>query len=232
MNAAGTINLVNDTISYNDSTLAGGGVISLLGIIPPVLGVTSVRNTIIANNNDLLATNILGRDVVGVLGSFSSLGNNLIGSNFGAEANFTASAFVGVTPQPNANLDLVGNVTVGNQVIDPLLGALQNNGGSTNTRAITALSPAFNRGSSCITNNTCSSGLSVSLATDQRNTGFSRFSGAAVDIGAYELHGSNILNRKSQRTGNDLERTRCWRYGYNIDRCQRVFQSSNNYAAR
>lgn len=192
LNAAGTVNLVNGTISNNTSTLAGGGVVSLLGVIPPVLGVTTLRNTIIAKNNDLLAFNIVGRDVVGVLGSFDSLGNNLIGSNFGAEADLTASAFVGTIPQLNPELDLVGNASIGNQIIDPLLGALQNNGGLTNTRAITPLSPAFNMGNNCVVSNNCSSNPNVGnplavLTTDQRGTGFLRLAGAAVDIGAFEV---------------------------------------------
>ena len=76
LNAAGTVNLTNNTISNNRSTLAGGGVVSTVGVVILNLGVTNLRNTIIANNNDLLASNILGRDVVGVLGSFNSLGNN------------------------------------------------------------------------------------------------------------------------------------------------------------
>jgi len=196
LNVAGTVNLTNDTISHNTSTLAGGGVVSLLGTIPPVLGVTYLRNTIIAKNNDLLATNILGRDVVGVLGSIQSLGNNLIGSNFGAEANLTASVFVGTTPQPNAQLDLVGGIAVGNQIINPQLDALQNNGGPTDTRLIARSSPALDAGNNCVFTNSCLSNPtgnnpSHSLTMEQRrmtrvmdgnSDGVS-----VVDIGAVEL---------------------------------------------
>jgi hypothetical protein len=55
---------------------------------------------------------------------------------------------------------------------NPLLGPLQDNGGSTDTRAITSASPAFNAGLACV-------------ATDQR--GVTRPQGAACDIGAFEL---------------------------------------------
>ena len=203
LNTAGTLNLINDTISNNRSDLAGGGVVSTVGGIPSVLGVANVRNTIIANNNDLLGTNILGRDVVGVLGSFNSLGNNLIGSNFGAEVNFAASVFVGTTPQPNANGDVVGNVTVGNQVIDPKLGELQNNGGLTNTRLPQAGSPAIDRGNNCVLTNSCSTAQPFALSTEQRGAGYPRLQNSRVDIGAVEspaptAAGTTVAGRVTQ----------------------------------
>src|SRR5262249_9192028 len=55
----------------------------------------------------------------------------------------------------------------------PLLGALTNNGGPTQTQALLSGSPAINAGSNC------------GVATDQR--GLSRNQGPACDIGAYEL---------------------------------------------
>ena len=58
--------------------------------------------------------------------------------------------------------------------INPLLGALANNGGQTQTMALLNGSPAFNAGN----NATCA-------ATDQR--GYLRPEGVACDIGAYEL---------------------------------------------
>jgi len=56
---------------------------------------------------------------------------------------------------------------------NPLLGALQNNGGPTSTCAITASSPAFNRGTGA-----------GAPSTDQR--GVTRPQGGGYDIGAYE----------------------------------------------
>lgn len=211
LNAAGILNLTNNTITNNDSTLAGGGVVSVIGVLTPILGVANVRNTIIANNNDLLGTNILGRDVVGVLGSFNSLGNNLIGSNFGAEVNFTASLFVGITPQPNVNGDIVGNVVIGNQVIDPLLSALQNNGGQTNTRLPQTGSPAIDRGNNCVLTNSCSISLPFALTIEQRGAGFARLRGGAVEIGAVEAAGPtaaavSISGRVTQSNGKGIFR--------------------------
>ena len=191
LNAAGIVNSTNNTIAYNKSVLVGGGVVSLVGVVPP-LGVVYLRNTIIAKNQALFTTNIISSDVLGVLGSFNSLGNNLIGNNFRAEADFEASVFVGTTPQLNAKADLVGNVVIGNQIIDPLLGDLQDNGGPTDSRLPSTLSPAVNSGNNCVVTNTCATNPqgknpSFALQIEQRGTGFPRLINSAVEIGAVEL---------------------------------------------
>ncbi len=211
LNAAGVLDLTNNTISHNNSTLAGGGVVSTVGVITPTLGVTNIRNTIVANNNDLLGTNLLGRDVVGVLGSFNSLGNNLIGSNFGAEIVFAASLFVGTAPQPNVNGDIVGSVTVANQVIDPLLGTLQNNGRPTDTRLPQTNSPAMNRGNNCVVTNSCSTSLPFPPTTEQRSIGYPRLQSSTVEIGAVEVlaptaAGITISGRVTQSSGKGISR--------------------------
>lgn len=191
LNAAGIVNLTNNTISHNKSVLLGGGVVSLVGVAPP-LGVTYLRNTIIAKNDALFTTNIISSDVLGVLGSFQSLGNNLIGNNFSAEASFSASVFVGTTPQPNASADLVGNVVIANQIIDPLLGNLQDNGGQTDSRLPSTMSPVMNAGNNCVFTNTCpvnpnGNNPPFALLTDQRNAGIPRLVDTAVEIGAIEV---------------------------------------------
>jgi len=188
-NVGGTVNLINDTISHNSSTLTGGGVVNVAGVLG--LGVTYLRNTIVAYNNAVVVGGILNLSD-DVLGIFNSLGNNLIGNNLNAEVSFQASVFVGGFPQPNVNADLVGSISVGTTVIDPRLGALQNNGGPTDTRAVLAGSPAINRGNNCVGTDTCATDpspntLPEALLTDQRSTGFPRINNFIVEIGAYEL---------------------------------------------
>src|SRR4029079_8027631 len=141
-----TTSLVNDTISDNTSVLAGGGVVNVVGL-PPV-GVVRLRNTIIARNNAVIVGSILNFSD-DVLGIFQSEGHNLIGNRLHAEASFAASVFVGLTPMPNAQLGLVGSVSVGTVVIDPKLGPLADNGGCTDTRAIPFESPALDAGDNC-----------------------------------------------------------------------------------
>jgi len=69
--------------------------------------------------------------------------------------------------------NVVDDSSCGSPVSNPLLGALVNNGGQTNTHAIPANSPAVDKGVGC-------------EATDQRSLGRKR----ACDIGAYEFQGN------------------------------------------
>lgn len=179
-NTLGTLNLTNNTISHNNSTVAGGGIVNV-AVTP--LGSANLRNNIIASNMAVLNTNLISSDVLGI---FNSLGNNLIGNRLNAEASFSLSVFVGTNPTPNVNGDIVGSVST-NQIIDPMLGGLQNNGGQTNTRLQMFGSPAINRGNNCVVNSSCpSNNPPAPLTTDQRGAGFSRQIGTNVDIGATE----------------------------------------------
>jgi hypothetical protein len=65
--------------------------------------------------------------------------------------------------------------------VDPLLGALSDNGGPTATIPISPLSPAIDAG-----NNNAGAG------SDQRGSGFPRV-GAAADIGAFELNTVDVI---------------------------------------
>ena len=60
--------------------------------------------------------------------------------------------------------------------IDPLLGALADNGGPTQTHALLTGSPAIDAAGDCVAD--------LSITTDQR--GISRPQGTACDIGAFE----------------------------------------------
>ncbi len=73
--------------------------------------------------------------------------------------------------------DPTGSTQIG---VDPLLGALADNGGVTETHALAANSPALDRGTN-----------PRGLEFDQRGSGFARVSGAAADLGAFELQGGD-----------------------------------------
>jgi hypothetical protein len=66
---------------------------------------------------------------------------------------------------------------------DPMLGSLANNGGPTQTFAPLTGSPAIDAGSDALAVDTQGN----PLTTDQRGPGYARISGAAVDIGAFEV---------------------------------------------
>ena len=184
-NTGGTMNLTNNTISHNESVAVGGGIVNVAGAL---VGIVNVRNTIIAQNNAVVGLNLISSDGLGI---FNSLGNNLVGNNLDIDVSFMANLVVGGVLQPQANGDIVGSVEVGFQIVDPLLDALQNNGGLTNTRALLTGSPALDRANNCVFTNTCPINPSgnnppFALLTDQRGTGFTRLGNLTVDIGAYE----------------------------------------------
>lgn len=154
--------LTNVTISNNSAITSGGGVFNQNNLI--VGNTVAVRNTIVADNQ----TN--QNDDTG--GIFISAGNNLV-ENVGTATGFAA---------------------VNNDILDqpPGLGNLENNGGRTNTRELLQGSAAINAGNNCVTTATPITPCPifnppVALENDQRNRGFVRRNGAAVDIGAYEF---------------------------------------------
>jgi CSLREA domain-containing protein len=157
-----TINVTNSTITDN-SAVRGGGVNNNNP------GLFNVLNSIVADNISLNGPDLSG--------SFVSSGHNLIGRNDGG------SGFSAGTNNPNG--DLVGTSLT---PVHPLLGALQNNGGPTRTRALLPGSLAVDAGDNCVTLASSSGGcLTTPLATDQR--GVSRQVNTIVDIGAFESRG-------------------------------------------
>jgi outer membrane protein assembly factor BamB len=108
------------------------------------------KNCIVANNTASDGIHNNGYD------DFHGTGIQSLGHNIDSE---NSCYFTDATDQRNTN---------------PLLGTLQNNGGPTSTHAITASSPAFNRGTN-----------DGAPATDQR--GVTRPQGTYCDIGAFEL---------------------------------------------
>jgi hypothetical protein len=143
-----------NTADLNGDGYGGGGGIYLIG------GSVQVKNSIIAGNGLGTGSTATGPDV---LGTFSSLGYNLVGNADGA-TGFTATG------------DQVGS---GAAPIDPLLGALAlNPPGSTATHALQRGSPALEWIPAGM------NGCGTEVMADQR--GLARPQGDNCDIGAYE----------------------------------------------
>ncbi len=155
---SGTATVINSTLSRNsfggitnegtttvtNSTLSRNGA----GIINQ--GTTNIGNTIIAQNSiDLLSR----------IETINDLGYNLIGNGEG-------SVFIN-----GINGNIVGSAA---NPVNPLLGSLANNGGSTRTQALLPGSLAID-----------AANPSNFPTTDQR--GVSRPQGARADIGAFEV---------------------------------------------
>jgi len=157
-NSTGTISLSNSTVSNNSVSSIGGEIVN------NSTGPFNVKSTIVALNTDAGS----GPDVSG---TFGSQGFNLIGID---QNNGFSTA-----------TDLKRGAA---SPLDPKLGALHDNGGPTDTRALLTGSPAIDEG--------ISNGLISSLTTDQRGVGYARIvnkaapnatGGDAADIGAFEL---------------------------------------------
>jgi hypothetical protein len=186
----GTLTLTNSTVSGNVARKDGGGIFN-------ESTVDSFSSTI-ANNRADAESN--GSGIGGGVYNWSALGatfnfqntiiaNNQVGSNPNnirdCAGTLTSEGYnlIRITPPGECN---VAPVTGDVFSSDPLLGPLQNNGGSTQTHALLAGSPAIDGGNP----GGCGDNLGA-LLTDQR--GFPRSidgnndSVAGCDIGAYEL---------------------------------------------
>ena len=165
---SGTANITNSTVVNNNGGIGAGGVNTFSD------GITTITSSIIANNTGA------GDGPLGdVNGEFISGGNNLIGNGDDA-SGFIESDLVGTLDNP----------------IDPQLGELQDNGGSTQTFALLEGSPAIDAGSN-----------PKDLETDQRGSGFDRTVGGGTDIGAFEVQDDGETP-EPQNPNNVLEGTK------------------------
>jgi hypothetical protein len=117
--SGGTVTIRRSTIAGNTALFEGGGIYHGLG------GTLILANTIVAGN-----AAESGRDIFGEVDATSSY--NLIGDDTGLS---------GISHGENGN-----QIGTAESPINPLLGPLQNNGGSTQTRALLSGSPAINAG--------------------------------------------------------------------------------------
>jgi CSLREA domain-containing protein len=179
---AGQMTITNTTVSGNPlgyGIMNGGGSLTLTNSTITANGDAGVFST---STNAVGNTIIAGNNAFGdVLGGFTSKGHNFIGKSDG-------------------NLGFV-NGTKGDQVgtpaapIDPLLAALANNGGPTQTHALRPGSPALDAG-----DNTLLPGDTLDLDGDGNTIepvpydqrGFARIVNTTVDIGAYETSSMDI----------------------------------------
>ncbi|TAN35432.1 HYR domain-containing protein [Patescibacteria group bacterium] len=137
-------------------------------------GTATVKNSIIAGNSDLSAgaSAVVRPDCAGTI---SSQGYNLIGNGTGCSGAVNG-----------ANGDQVGTDEA---PIDPTLGPLQDNGGSTETHALLGGSPAIDAANPA----GCTDSAGALLTTDQRGMGYPRAIDAdsdgtvRCDIGAVEI---------------------------------------------
>ncbi len=170
----GTVYLVNSTVSGNAGALFGGGVLS-------VATVNVLNSTIVLNSSGGTGGGIaiLGGDTTthnSIIG-----GNDVLGTPDEVSGSLHASSSFNIIADASTSGGLTDSVN-GNQVgvnlaltIDLTLG---DNGGPTMTHAIFPGGPAMDMGDPL---------LAAGLTFDQRGSGFDRFSGVSVDVGAVEF---------------------------------------------
>jgi hypothetical protein len=155
--------LTNVTVANNEAGAAalgnGGGIDQAGGFFP------TLKNTLVAGNFNVAGGGFFqDDDVSGTLAGQ----NNLISDGTG---------MTGLTNGTNGNQ--IGNVAGNPYVIDPLLTALGNYGGPTQTMALLPGSPARAAGTTS----------GITATTDQRGPGFARIVAGTIDIGAFQTQG-------------------------------------------
>lgn len=199
----GTLTVDSSTVSGNNSTGDAGGIenrgtltaqnCTLTGnSAGPVGGAISNSGTMTLDNSTLSGNSVWD---IGGLGAgiytrgTSTLNNTIVAANFagrpddinGNLANSSSHNLIGV----DTNLSGISNGINGNRIgtaaapINPMLGALQDNGGPTQTVALLLGSPAINAGDNRL--------IPAGVTTDQRGIGYARIDTGTVDIGAFEL---------------------------------------------
>ena len=194
---SGTLILTNSTVSGNNAGGNGGGIYNFLGTAK------SFSSTITDNRSDadLNGTGV-GGGVHNDAAAAFSFQNTILAGNF--ETQLVASVFVAITGECDGTITSNGNnlmknydtghcTVVGNTLLgDPKLSPLQNNGGSTQTHALLAGSPAIDAGNP----NGCLDNSGAPLPIDQRGlprtTDGNGDGTVACDIGAFELDGQNV----------------------------------------
>jgi CSLREA domain-containing protein len=183
---SGVLTLTNSTVSTNGAFLDGGGIYNS--------GIANVFSSTITNNQ--ADVEFKGRGVGGGIfnsnnGTFN-FQNTILGGNFETFFNIFLEQTVFVFGDCGGTINSLGNsllqaidsshcMVAGEFALtDPKLGALQNNGGPTQTHALLSGSPAIDTGNP----GGCRDEFGALLTTDQR--GINR-SAAGCDIGAFEL---------------------------------------------
>ncbi|MGZ8815941.1 MAG: choice-of-anchor Q domain-containing protein [Mycobacterium sp.] len=172
----GTMNVVNSTFSGNKCIRSGGAILNSSGTL------TVRSSTIVGNTCDLGA---------GVTGSSTTyLKNTIVANNPSAPTGGDCSGEI-ISQDYNIIRNttgcLVSGATAHNSTLDPKVGPLLDNGGSSQTRAPATDSPAVNTADPA----GCTDHGNAPLTADQR--GFSRPAQGRCDIGAYELGTSVVL---------------------------------------
>ena len=185
--------LANSTVSGNVANQAGGGVNVHANVTAMIANSTVNGNSAAINRTGgvrISSGPTVPASNINSTPPTLSIVSSIVANNSGADIGGLPSTYIPSPYTLNLTNSLVETALAtdfvvtgtGNLVgVDPQLGALAFNGGPTRTHALQPGSPAIDTGSN-----------PLALETDQRGTGFPRLSGAATDIGAFELAGNPL----------------------------------------
>jgi CSLREA domain-containing protein len=161
VNNGASASLINDTLSGNSAVTNGGAIFTK--------NTVDITNSTIAGNDALAGAG--GIHFLGV--GNASLKNTILANNAGGNAN-------GALISLGNNIDSDGSALLGDPLdsVDPILGPLADNGGTTRTHALLPGSPAINAGTA-----------TGAPTVDQRGIGRD----ATPDIGAFEYQNNALI---------------------------------------
>ncbi len=152
----------HSTVAYNEASASGGGIFVNAGSL-------TLDHTIVAQNEALTY-----HDLTGTIDCTIDARYSLIGRSSGSGL---VPAPVG---SPDENGNLIGGTSYGER-IDPLLGPLVDNGGTTLTHALLSDSPAVNAGDPSAV-----AGANGVPLYDQRGEPYTRVYDGRIDVGSVE----------------------------------------------
>ena len=177
-NRSATVMISNSTISGNAATGQGGGISTQATTLQRLFGIARV----IINNSTISGNSArLGGGIANFFGSSVTIGQTILntgssGQNIYRNRNTDTITSLGYNLSNDDGGGLLNGP--GDQINTvPLLGPLQNNGGSTFTHALLPGSPAIDAGDPSFT---------PPPNYDQRDCPFLRVFGSRIDVGAFE----------------------------------------------
>ncbi len=183
------IKIINTTISGNTVPDAGGGIYNF------TFGLELINSTVMNNTVTNVGTAKGGGGIYD--GEVARSGGNGFLFRVKLQNSIIAGNTAATGPDLYSGFDSAGHNIIGNTAntngssantgdqfnVNPNVGDLADNGGSTQTHALLAGSPAINMGSNALAVDQNGN----SLRFDQRGACFNRYIGGTTDIGAYEF---------------------------------------------
>jgi uncharacterized repeat protein (TIGR01451 family) len=173
-NSGDTVYVANSTF-YGNTASSGGG---FKTTVNTAIDMTIASSTFFGNT---------GRGLVKSGGTLTVNNSILAGNTDGDCSTSSGTTTIQYSLIEDGSCSIINGVD-GNLSGDPMLGALADNGGPTQTMLLQASSPAIDTGNDAL----AVDANSDALVNDQRGSGYARIAGADVDMGAAEVRQTRL----------------------------------------